>query len=325
MSVELENNSPLHQASQLDVTLLDQHTYKVLAQHAKSFHLAGLFLPKKNLIDASLLYTFCRLVDDISDEDFSNTPIEDLNRLEKELYSTDLARPLIQRILHLSDQKNISKQIYLDLIYGCKKDVNGQKITTLNDLIEYSYEVAGTVGLMMAKILGVKNKTALKFSIDAGIALQLTNISRDVLEDLERKRCYIPERWILGAGYSMQDFYSKNIHDDLITSYTKQLISLAETYYKSSYNGLSRIPFKSRLGICIALKLYRKIGRKLLRRGANPMLGRTQLNGIEKILGILAGLKLFLNPKVLGLIPAKRHKEHLHIAIQHRIKPYKLN
>lgn len=325
MSVELENTSHLHRANEAHVTTLDQHTYKVLAQHAKSFHLAGLFLPKKNLVDASLIYTFCRLVDDISDEEFSENPIEDLHTLEKELYNPDQARPLVQRLLTLSEEKSISKQVYLDLIYGCKKDIKGQNIATLNDLIEYCYEVAGTVGLMMAQILDVKSKEALKFAIDAGIALQLTNISRDVLEDLEKGRCYIPERWILGAGYEMGEFYNKQIHEDLVISYTKQLLSLADNYYKSSYNGLNKIPFKSRLGICIALKLYRKIGRKLLRKGANPLKGRTMLTGFEKILGILSGLKLFLSPKVLGLMPSRRHKEHLHIAIQHRIKAFNLN
>lgn len=325
MTIELENRSSLEKANSFDGASLDQHTYKVLAQHAKSFHLAGLFLPQKNLIDASLIYTFCRLIDDISDEEFSSTPVEDLNQLERELYNPDAARPLVQRILFLSEDKKISKQIYLDLIYGCKKDLKGQKITTLNDLIEYCYEVAGTVGLMMAKTLDVDSKQALKFAIDAGVALQLTNISRDILEDLERGRCYIPERWILGAGYSMSDFYNLKVHDDLIISYTKQLLSLAENYYRSSYNGLNKIPLKSRLGICIALKLYRRIGRKLLRKGANPLKGRTMLNGTEKILGMISGLKLFLSPKVIGIAPAKRHKEHLHIAIQHRIKAFNLN
>ena len=142
-------------------------------------------------------------------------------------------------------EENISKKVIFDLFDGIETDLNDNiKVGSNKDLLVYSYRVAGTVGLMMSKILKVQNKESLKGAIDLGIAMQLTNIARDVIEDKNRGREYI-------------DFSFSSI---------KETINNAEVFYKKSFFAISSIPIKSRFSVIVARRVYKKIGEYILKQ-----------------------------------------------------------
>ena len=164
-----------------------------LSLYAKSFNWAGFFLPKQTYLKCSALYDFCRVADDIAD---SNDPI-DIKKIkfldfQNNFKNQKFDDPIIKNMWQLINEFNISLKIVHDLLDGINFDIQKNiKLSKKKDLLLYSYRVAGTVGLMMAKILRVNKKSSLKSAIDLGIAMQLTNISRDVVEDLHFGRSYI--------------------------------------------------------------------------------------------------------------------------------------
>ena len=220
-----------------------------LATFAKSFNWAGFFLPKNTYEECSKLYAFCRILDDVVDsgqdleikkERFNE--IKDILKLYKNRFTDNENMLIVNDMLILTENKNIKKIILDDLIDGIESDLKKEvNFTTVKELLIYSYRVAGTVGLMMAKILSVKDSRALKGAIDLGIAMQLTNIARDVIEDQK-----------IGRKYIEKDF--KNI---------KATLQLADTFYESSFSSIKKIPFRYRFTILVARRIYRQIGRKI--------------------------------------------------------------
>ena len=166
-----------------------------LSIYAKSFNWAGFFLPKKTYKKCSSLYDFCRVVDNIADDENSiEFKKEKFKNFEKDFNQKNFDDPIIKNMWKLIDEFNISLNIVQDLFDGIKSDIKEKvKFNSKQELLIYSYRVAGTVGLMMAKILKVSKKSSLMSAIDLGIAMQLTNISRDVIEDLNKNRSYINE------------------------------------------------------------------------------------------------------------------------------------
>ena len=217
-----------------------------LSIYAKSFSWAGFFLPKKTLKKCSTLYDFCRVADNIADdlEELVNKE-KKFNQFENDFNNKKLNDPVIKNMWGLMEEFNISVKIVQDLLIGIKSDIKVKvKFNSRKDLLIYSYRVAGTVGLMMAKILKVNKKSSLKSAIDLGIAMQLTNISRDVIEDSKINRFYI----------------NKNFEE--ITS----TIDLADTFYKNSFYSIKDIPISFRFSILVARRIYRKIGYNILNK-----------------------------------------------------------
>ena len=221
-----------------------------LATFAKSFNWAGFFLPKDTYEECSKLYAFCRILDDVVDsgqdlkikkERFNE--IKDIIKLYEIKFTDDQNMLVVNDMLALIENKNIKRIILNDLIDGIESDLKKEiNFTTVKELLVYSYRVAGTVGLMMAKILSVKDSRALKGAIDLGIAMQLTNIARDVIEDQK-----------IGRKYIEQDF------DNI-----KATLQLADTFYESSFSSIKKIPFRFRFTILVARRVYRQIGRKII-------------------------------------------------------------
>jgi phytoene synthase len=217
-----------------------------LSVYAKSFSWAGFFLPKKTLHKCSNLYDFCRVLDNLADdkENIKNKE-EKFNQFEKDFNQKNFNDPIIKNMWDLIEEFNISLRIVHDLLIGIKSDIKENvKLNSRKDLLIYSYRVAGTVGLMMAKILRVSKKSSLKSAIDLGIAMQLTNISRDVIEDLRNNRSYI----------------NKNFEEISST------VNLAETFYENSFYSIKDIPISFRFSILVARRVYRKIGHKILNK-----------------------------------------------------------
>ena len=217
-----------------------------LSIYAKSFNWAGFFLSKKVYHNSSDLYDFCRTLDDIADQDLGlEIKKGNFKEFKNDFLNKNLENPIIKKIYNLIDNFGISKSIILDLFDGVESDLKENvKFNSNKDLIIYSYRVAGTVGLMMAKILNVKSKISLKAAIDLGIAMQLTNIARDVIEDSKRNRYYI-------------DCNFKTIVETL---------KLADSFYDSSFKSIKEIPFNSRFAILVARRIYREIGNEILNK-----------------------------------------------------------
>jgi len=218
----------------------------LLKKHAKSFYWASFFLSSKTLNKCSSLYNFCRTLDDIVDENNSlKVKKENFSKFKMDFENKSFNNQIIKDMWSIIDSENISKQIVLDLFDGVETDLQEKVlINSKKDLLVYSYRVAGTVGLMMSKILKVKNKEALKGAIDLGIAMQLTNIARDVCEDKERNRQYVKH-----------DFFS-----------IQELIKESQIFYENSFNSIHNIPFGSRFSVIVARRVYRKIGDYILKQ-----------------------------------------------------------
>ena len=218
----------------------------LLKKHAKSFYWASFFLSKEIFVKCSSLYNFCRTLDDIVDEDNTlETKKENFLKFKKDFTNKDFNDPVIKEMWTIIDSENISKKVVFDLFDGVETDLEEKvKINSKKELLVYSYRVAGTVGLMMSKILKVNNKEALKGAIDLGIAMQLTNIARDVCEDKARNRQYIKH-----------DFLS-----------IKEIINDSQVFYEKSFHSISSIPLRSRFSVIVARRVYRKIGDYILKQ-----------------------------------------------------------
>ena len=218
----------------------------LLKKHAKSFYWASFFLPNNVLDKCSSLYNFCRTLDDIVDDN-NNLVVkrEIFLKFKKDFENKNLNNQIIKDMWSVIDSQNISKQVVIDLFDGVETDLKEKVvINSKKDLLVYSYRVAGTVGLMMSKILNVKNREALKGAIDLGIAMQLTNIARDVCEDKARNRQYVDNNFLA----------------------IREIINESQSFYENSFKSISDIPIRSRFSVIVARRVYRKIGDYILKQ-----------------------------------------------------------
>jgi len=275
-----------------------------LAIFAKSFNWAGFFLPKKIYEDSAKLYAFCRILDDIADEKTDlDSKIERFDKMknflkksydinDKDLNSSNENEKIVHDLITIAKNNNIKKIILEDLVDGVATDLRKKiHIRSIKDLLVYSYRVAGTVGLMMSKILTVNDKRALKGAIDLGIAMQLTNIARDVIEDKKMNREYIKP-----------DF--ENIQATL---------KLADMFYESSFSSIQKIPFRYKFSIIVARRIYRQIGRKILKKENMENYeksGKIYVNNFEKIYQTIISIFDLILIYLKKLEPHQRAKEH---------------
>jgi len=242
-------------------------TKNYLAIYAKSFNWAGFFLPKKTYQKCSALYDFCREADNIADDE-NKIEIKKDNfiKFRNNFINKNYDDPVIKNMWDLINEFSISTKIVDDLFEGINSDIKENvKLNSKKELLIYSYRVAGTVGLMMAKILNVQKEKSLKSAIDLGIAMQLTNISRDVMEDKKNNRFYINE--------SFEDI--------------KTTIKLSEKFYENSFYSIKEIPLSFRFSILVARRVYRKIGYKILNKQNienYKKSGKIYVSNIEKII-----------------------------------------
>ena len=237
-----------------------------LSIYAKSFNWAGFFLPKHIYEKCSTLYDFCRTLDNIADEDLDlEIKKKKFKKFKDDFKNKNFDNKIIKNIHLLIEEKNISLNIIYDLFDGIESDLRYElKINSFQELLVYSYRVAGTVGLMMAKILNVKTHDSLKGAIDLGIAMQLTNIARDIVEDSKKNRQYI--------------------NSDFNT--IKNTVKIANLFYDSSFKSIKQIPLSCRLSILVARRVYREIGNKILKKKDIKNYkdsGKIYVSNIEKI------------------------------------------
>ena len=271
-----------------------------LSLYAKSFNWAGFFLPKQTYQKCSALYDFCRVIDNIADDKGSVELKENkFKNFENNFNNKNFDDPIIKNMWDLINEFNISLKIIHDLFEGIKSDIKEKvKLNSRKELLVYSYKVAGTVGLLMAKILNVSKKSSLKSAIDLGIAMQLTNISRDVIEDLSNNRSYINENF-------------EEIHSTLM---------LAEKFYENSFHSINEIPISFRFSILVARRVYRKIGYKILKKKnlenyKKP--GKIYVSNLEKV--IQTFLSVFDLIKLVLIEKNDDHIKHDHLLINEEL------
>ncbi len=264
-----------------------------LEKHGKSFYWASLFLPNKNKDAAAELYSICRYFDDLADE----TPTDQSRKLKDEFQQ--ICINVEHPINKFFKSNNIPIQILGDLIKGLIQDQKLVRIQTEKDLIEYSYQVAGTVGLMMQPLILVKNKKANKHAVDLGIAMQLTNIARDIYEDATMNRVYLPKEWL--KEISIEHLKSDSIDEikPKMKVILKKLIDLSEIYYQNGFSGMKYIPIKTRLAIFFAAKIYRAIGIKIKSNNYQYSNKRVYLNKLNKLWVAFKSLTEFILLKLI--------------------------
>jgi len=287
---------------------------ELLKKHGKTFNFARLFLGKETGIAAARLYRFCRIVDDIADEspDPYIAKIK-LKALKESITQGSGDHPVVQDFLNLCDEYQINKHHGITLIDGVSQDLNLVALPSLDTLIQYAFRVAGVVGLMMAPILGAK-KVGHAFAIDLGIGMQLTNIARDVLEDAQMGRRYLPGEWVNKLTASQIALVNEE-HNESLQDAIKVLLNLAEDYYRSGLAGLYFLPPRNRKAIAVAAYVYRDIGRKLLNNGCRYWQGRMVVSKPRKV--FLASQALWHLKTATIAEYETEHQNELHTHLQY--------
>jgi phytoene synthase len=263
-----------------------------IKRNGKTFWFASLFLPKRMASDAAILYSFCRNLDDVADRATASgstrDPVHRLQQIRKDLSAAKSQDPLLAEILQLASRTGLDLRAAVCLLDTLLADASGcAEILDEGSLIRYCYGAAGTVGLMMCGILGVDSPRARLQAINLGIAMQLTNIARDVVEDATLGRRYLPGIWVssLTAGQ-----ISDRCKDDAKTRAVlavgiERVLTLADIFYAAAVPGFDAIPARARKGIRIAAAVYREIGVILRQRGCDcdrdrvvvPMLSKLRI------------------------------------------------
>tara|TARA_B100000787_G_scaffold140920_1_gene109973 strand:+ start:1085 stop:1993 length:909 start_codon:yes stop_codon:yes gene_type:complete len=283
---------------------------QVLARHGKSFYWASFFLGSKLANRAAQLYEFCRFVDDLADGDLPHRQdsLEDIRACldQDNDQKNDPNIPELTNFKDLAQRNNIPMAAARELLDGMLLDQQPTQLSTEQELLRYCHAVAGTVGLMMCRILDCTQSRADSFAIDLGIAMQLTNISRDVLEDAKMGRRYLPANWFESIVSVEQIATAEAGCQQPVAEAIDRLLQLSEKYYASALVGIRLLPFRSRLSIAIALRVYRQIGWVLRRQKLAWWEGRVMVGKAEKVRLSMRSLTELLPIKV------PNHNQSLH-------------
>ena len=238
----------------------------VLAANGRSFYWASHILGRLHAQRAARLYRLCRHVDDIADEctcpSDANTALNDIIKSIRSKRSPD---PIVQDGIQLFQECGIDADIFIELIAGVQSDLQPVNMPDMDALLTYCYQVAGTVGLMMCKVLDTHHKEAFAHAVDLGIAMQLTNICRDIKADAALGRRYLPASLV--GNLTPNELLSPSAEvRNIVQSGITSLLKIADTYYASGEQGLRHLPLGARAGIILSARIYQGIGKELQRR-----------------------------------------------------------
>jgi 15-cis-phytoene synthase len=287
----------MHDALPTDVRAALTECREIINQGSKSFSLAARLFDPQTRDAAIFLYGWCRYCDDQVDEAGKSGNPDELERRVKALRERTASafslesqqEPAFVALQYVVQRYALPAHYALELIEGMAMDVRGTRYANLRDLLLYCYRVAGTVGLMMAHVMGLRDESALKHAADLGIAMQLTNIARDITEDAAMGRIYLPLSWLDEA---------KIAHDEIAASANRQKLALltlrllreAERYYRSGDAGLWHLSFRSACAVSAARHVYSEIGALLFKRGPRAWDQRTYVIGSRKLWVVLRGV-----------------------------------
>lgn len=268
---------------------LDQCRW-MIREGSKSFSLAARLFDAETRDAAFFLYGWCRYCDDQVDEAGKTENQEELAQRVKTLKACTPSafsfapqpQPVFIALQYVAHRYGIPAHYALELIEGMAMDVRGTRYTTPKELLLYCYRVAGTVGLMMSHVMGLRDERALKHAADLGIGMQLTNIARDVTEDAGRGRVYLPLNWLNEASIAPEEIALPE-HREKLARLTLRLLREADRYYRSGDAGLWYLSFRSACAVAAARHVYAEIGSSLLRKGARAWDQRTYVTGPLKL------------------------------------------
>jgi phytoene synthase len=263
----------------VDNALLD-HATQTIAVGSKSFAAAARLFDVRTRRGVLMLYAWCRHCDDVVDgqelghNSVAQTPAEAQRQLELLREQTRRAYagekpddPAFAAFQDVALHHAIAPRYAYDHLAGFAMDVAGTHYETVDDVLRYCYHVAGVVGLMMASIMGARDEATLDRACDLGLAFQLTNIARDIVEDARMGRCYLPAAWLREAGIPPHEIALER-HRAALAGVAARLVDHAEPYYASATDGIAALPLRSAWAIATARNVYRQIGIEVKRRGA---------------------------------------------------------
>lgn len=269
-----------------------EYAKQLTAHHAKSFYLSARFLPSEKRWATYALYGFCRYADNLIDvprDRSTNELLSELHYLQSELvtgYRTgESQHPIVHPFVLTAKKFKIPIEYPLDLIKGVEMDLQKTRYETFDDLYIFCYRVAGVVGLMMTHLLGYREKSAFIYAEKLGVAMQLTNILRDIKEDKDMGRIYLPQEDLNTFGVTerqlLNEQFDKNFHDMMNFQ-----VNRATEYYMEANKGIPLLATDSQFAIYSASKIYGGILTKIISQNFNPFMGRVYVPGFRKF-GIL--------------------------------------
>jgi phytoene synthase len=289
----------------------------VMAQHSKSFTVASRLLDTRTADAVAVLYAWCRRADDAIDASARGEQPARLQELWSDLDSVCEGRaqvdPLLAELQLVFAAYHVPAAYPRTLLEGMQMDVNGQPYATLAELYGYCYRVAGVVGVMLCHVFGVSSEAALRHAAHLGMAMQLTNVARDVLEDWERGRLYLPDELLeqSGAG-NLRGALGKALPPrarEPLARAIRELLRQAEHWYRSADSAMTALPFRAQLATRAARLIYSRIGQELAAQNYDVFAGRAVVSGrvkawlvLRALLGSLAAL-----PAALRFRAVPRH------------------
>ena len=284
----------------------------MLKRHGKTFAWAAHLMPRRDADRLARLYAICRRLDDLADLDGGADAKQRLLALQAQPWGAASADPMARELATMVADMGLNPATMQQLLDGLIGDLDHQRIADEQGLIRYAYLVAGTVGLMVCDVLDVSAPVARKAAVNLGIAMQLTNIARDVHEDAVAGRRYVPATWWDAAPEDIVD-PSPDMQRNGAAAVLR-LLSLADGYYASAQCGFAFLPLSSRIGLAVAARVYRGIGAELRRRGGAFHQGRVYVPRLRKaVLTVVAigtltipakpAVDLYLHPETLDLLP----------------------
>lgn len=294
-----------------------------IEQGSKSFAAAARIFDAETRASAYMLYAWCRHCDDVIDGQTlgfaSGDPlnsaealatVEELERKTLAACNGQADEPVFQALRSVCEMHAIPARFPLDLIAGFRMDAEDQHYDTPEQTLTYCYHVAGVVGVMMAMVMGVRDREVLLRASDLGIAFQLTNISRDVIDDHQAGRVYLPSSWLSDAGLTGEDMAAPGNRVALF-AVTERLLRMAEPYYDSAGCGLAHLPTRSAWAVAAARSVYRAIGLEVLKRGPGAWDNRVSTGKTQKLVSVFNGLSAALSSRVPLSANAKPSREGL--------------
>lgn len=284
-----------------------------IVKGSRSFRSASRLFDPAVREDAWLLYAWCRACDDAIDgQDHGHgheelSPAEQRRRLDRLYDQTRRALagqqtddPTFAAFQRVALRHRLPEAWPIDLIDGFAMDVERREYRTIEDVLSYCWHVAGVVGVMMARVMGVADAEVLRRAQDLGLAFQLTNIARDAIEDAENGRVYLPAAWLAEAKVEpTAEAVADPANRAKVHGVVGRLLALAEPYYDSARGGLRGLPFRSALAVAAARGVYREIGRKVMRRGPGVWDGRVVVGKPAKLWLFWRGLLIATWTQVL--------------------------
>lgn len=262
------------------------HCRRLLRHGSKSFSLASRLLPRSVADSATVLYAFCRVADDAIDSDphASEATVDRLmKRLDRVYRGSPDDDPVDRALALVVHRRGVPRALPEALIEGFLWDATSRTYDTLDDLYGYAARVAGTVGAMMTVLMGQSSVSVLSRACDLGVAMQLTNIARDVGEDAARGRIYLPLSWLRETGIEPEAWLRKPAYSGAVAACVKRLLEAADVLYARADSGIPALPSACRPSIRAARLLYAEIGSYVARNGYDSVTRRAVVPWTRKL------------------------------------------